>query len=282
MKRVLVASDLSARSDWAVARAAMLAKLHDCRLTILHVVDEELPAAIADRQSVEAQGNLRQFVASLSDAGPTNVDIEVKIGAGHEAVIEQAEHSDADLVVIGKHRRDILLDLFRGSTGERVIRLGTRPVLVVKQRPQHDYVKVLIAVDFSATCRKALELSLRFLPHADYDLVHAFDIPFRGLLFGAKSMDEVAKKHQRQFHDLVAQQTAEFVGTLSRPVDRRRMVAREGRPEEVIAAVIDELVPQLVVVGTHGRSGLAKALLGSTAEAVLASAPCDVLAVRGW
>jgi len=105
--------------------------------------------------------------------------------------------------VIDKHREDVLLDLFRGSTGERVLRFGTRPFLVVKERPSVPYVSVLAAVDFSPPCRKALEFAFGLVPDGQFQLVHAFDIPFRGLLVEGRSFGELTKKHQRQFDDMV-------------------------------------------------------------------------------
>lgn len=283
MKRILAASDLSPGSDRAVARAVLLARRHQAKLRVMHIVDDELPAAIADRQKQDAEAALLRMVRSLAGE-PLSIafEVDVRLGAHDEAIIDSAERLDADLVVIGRHRRDVLLDLFRGSTGERIIRFGSRPVLVVNDRPEHDYGSLLVAVDFSAPCRNALEVACQLAPQADLRLVHAFDIPFRGLLFGGTPMDQLAKKHQQQFLDMVQSQTRDFVATFSRPLDASRMIVREGAPVEVVLAAVEATRPDLLVAGTHGRSGLGRALLGSVAEALLARAPCDVLAVRGW
>jgi universal stress protein E len=282
MKRILLATDLSARSDRAAARAVLLAKKHRASLTALHVVDDELPVLIADGQKEDAQYALRQLFEKMPQAAGIEIDIDVQFGGFEETIIETAERVEADLIVIGKHRRDVLLDLFRGSTGERIIRFGSRPVLVVKCPAEHDYLSLLAAVDFSAASQKALEFSWALAPDAQYNLFHAFDVPFHAFTLGPTSLDQLAKKHQRQYQDLVERQVAEFGHILSRPVDNRAFVTREGSPKSVFLALVNELKPELLVVGTHGRSGLARIVLGSVAETLLAISPCDVLAVRSW
>lgn len=282
MKIILVASDLSARSDRALARAALVAQNHKAKLLVLHVVDEELPAALADRQVEDAKRLLHSAIAELPNAAGLTSEVRVAIGEHYQTILAEAEASNADLVVIGEHRKDILLDLFRGSTGERIIRFGNRPVLVVKTSPQHNYVSMLAAVDFSPPSRRAIETAVRLAPDADVKLVHAYDIPFRGLLFGGASMEEIAKKHQQQFQEMVEVQTREFLATLATPIPLRQVIAREGSPEATVLAVAQETRSDLLVVGTHGRSGIGRAFLGSVAEGLLGHAHCDVLAVRGW
>ena len=282
MKTILVASDLSARSDRALARAAELARQHNARLIVIHVVDEELPSALADRQVDDSRRLLGAAVAALPDSGALLSDVRVIVGEHYRTILAEAEASYVDLLVVGQHRKDVLLDLFRGSTGERIVRFGNRPVLIVKLAATHRYVGILAAVDFSAPCKQAIETAVTLAPDADVKLVHAFDIPFRGLLFGGASMEQLAKKHQKQFQDTVDEQTETFLNTLSVSVTPRQVIAREGMPEDVVLQVAGETRCDLLVIGTHGRSGLGRALLGSVAESLIARAPCDILAVRGW
>jgi nucleotide-binding universal stress UspA family protein len=282
MKTILAASDLSARSDRAVGRAALLARERGGELIVLHVVDEELPEALATRQADDARFALSAVLASLPAAEGVACDARVVVGEHYQSILAEVDLSEADLVVIGQHRKDVLLDLFRGSTGERIIRFGNRPVLVVKMPPSNRYLSVLVAVDFSPPSRRAIEAAMRLAPGADIRLVHAFDVPFRGLVFGGTSMERLARTHQEQFEEMIQMQMREFLSTLPKSVALPRVIAREGSPEEVVLSVAEEIGPDLVVVGTHGRSGIGRALLGSVAETVLARASCDVLAVRGW
>jgi nucleotide-binding universal stress UspA family protein len=95
-------------------------------------------------------------------------------------------------------------------------------------------------------------------------------------------MEQLAKKHQKQFQETIDAQTKTFLDSLSVPSAMRQVIAREGMPEEVVLEAVRETRCDLLALGTHGRSGLGRALLGSVAESMIARAPCDVLAVRGW
>jgi nucleotide-binding universal stress UspA family protein len=282
MQRILVASDLSARSDRAVERALGLAEQHQAVLSVLHAIDDELPARVTERLESEAHATLHALLQSLPIAARVDCTVEVRYGRHADTIVERAEALDADLIVLGKHRSGGILDFFRGSTGERIVRASSHPVLVVKERAAQPYERFLAAVDFSPPSRKALEFAWMLAPQAEALLVHAYDVPFSGLLFGGASMDELAKKHQRQFQDLVETQIGDFLRDLPRRLERSAVEAREGTPEVVVPQMIAARSPDLLVVGTHGRSGLGRALLGSVAETLLAHAACDVLAVRGW
>lgn len=279
MKTILVASDLSARSDWAIERAAKLAADHDCRLIVLHVVDDELPARVADRLREEAEASLREVVSGLA---PSTVEIKCMFGEHFAAIIDAAENVEADLVVIGKHREDALLDLFRGSTGERVIRFGKRPVLVVKRRPSHSYSRLMAAIDFSPVSARAIAFAAELVRSSpSIHVVHAFHIPFKGFLHGGKSFDRMAKRQQEAFGRNLSAEMEKFFALLTVDTARIERTFEEGIPRDVILQAILKNSPDLVVVGTHGRSGLARAIVGSVAESILSEAPCDVLAIPG-
>lgn len=282
MKSVLVASDLSARSDRALARAVMLAREHRARVVVLHVVDHELPAALANRQVEDAQQAIDATLSALPNLSEVSFDIRVVVGEHYRSILEESASLDADLVVIGQHSKDMLLDLFRGSTGERVVRFGTKPVLIVKTAAAHNYLSVLAATDLSVPSRRAVETAAKLAPGADLWLVHAFDIPFRGLLLSGGPMDQLAKEHQRELQETVEAQTSTFLASLSVAVASRQVIAREGTPQEVILEAVNDMRSDLLVLGTHGRSGMARILLGSVTESLIARAPCDVLAVRAW
>jgi nucleotide-binding universal stress UspA family protein len=282
MKRILVASDLSARSEQAIERAVLLVRQHDAELTVLHVVDEDLPADIANRSVEDAKQVLGRTLSAIGNTSGISVHIQTVIGQHYRTIIEQAEQQSVDLVVTGRHREDLILDLFRGSTGERILRAGTCPTLVVKSRPLQSYASVVVGVDFSPPCRKAVEAAVALAPDAEHHLVHAFDIPFRGTLIDDRAIADLTKKHQQQFQDMVDAEAREFLASMPKPIAGNEVRAREGLPADVIIDAAAEFGSDLVVVGTHGRSGLGSALLGSVAESVIDRAPCDVLAVRGW
>jgi nucleotide-binding universal stress UspA family protein len=227
----------------------------------------------------DARAAIADHFATLPDANAVPTDIKLVFGKDHEDILEIAETLGADLIVLGVHRNESR-ELFGGTTAERVIRIGIRPVLMVKTRPQGFYRRVIVGVDFSDCSRRAVEFAARLIPDGEFHLVHAFDVPFKGFLTGDDTRSAVSKSHQEQMDQFVGENFSALQAILQATPARLFQVVRQGFVRQVIQEQVDRLKPDLLVLGTHGRSGIAHAMLGSVAEDVLSSPPCDVLAVR--
>jgi len=282
MKRILMATDLSARSDRALERTVDLARRHDAELTIVHVVDEDLPASLADAQQTAAAQAIQAHVGTLDAGDGPDIKVATVLGRAYVDILQMSEQVEADLIVIGVHREHALKDMFRGTTAERVLRAGSVPVLLVKDRIAAPYGRVVVGVDFSVYSRRALEFAIDFVPGGEFHLVHAYDVPFKGFLYGKDSQKQISDTHRLKFEKLVETEMAAFLATLEGKAPRLEHVMQEGMVREVIHQQVRELNPDLLVIGTHGRTGVAHALLGSIAEDLLKSPPCDVLAVKAW
>jgi nucleotide-binding universal stress UspA family protein len=281
MKTILAATDLSSRSDRAIERAVSLAQQHKARLVILHIVDEDLSSEIAERRKQEAETAIRDHLTSIMDIAGLDFAVQVVFGKDFVDILGQADEQDADLIVLGMHREGRLRDLFVGTTVERVARYGTRPVLVVRDRVRHEYCRVMIAIDLSVCSRRALDVALDLVPDGEFDLVHAFEVPFPAFLSGRDTRREVTKEHQDQVQRMVEGEVSAIVETLKGSAPSLHPIVRQGETLSVILREVERQHPDLLVVGTHGRTGVAHAILGSIAEALLRDPPCDVLAVPG-
>lgn len=282
MKNLLMATDLSARSDRALERAVEVARVTGAKLTVLHVVDDALPSAAADAQEQFARTAIRGHVDSLTKRGQPKVTINVVAGRPYAQIFEAAEKSNAEMIVLGMHRENALKDMFRGTTVERVIRTGHLPVLLVKDRCTKPYRRVVIGVDFSVCSRRAIEFAVEFLPKAEFQLIHAYDVPFKGFGYGERTRIAAEAEHQAQFEEIVESEMKTLVAGLKGKRPRLTPVMHQGTVWSVLDRQIRRVKPDLLVIGTHGRTGVAHALLGSVAEDLLRQPPCDVLAVKGW
>lgn len=274
MQRILAATDLSEQGSWAVERAARLAAGMRASLLALHVADPAAPAAVAGSLHREARRMLEDQLAA--HRGLTEPEVHVEAGQPVESIVTAAERLRADLVVIGRHREHSLLDLFRGSTGERIVRLGNAPVLAVSRAPANEYLRVLVAVDFSMPSRLALELAASLFPSSELHAVHAWEIPF-----GAMT-SEAAERTAETYRRIVNRQMAEFIAGLPPSVPRVQRSTRQLPPAVAIRESARSIPADLLVLGTHGRTGVVRAFLGSVTEDMLKHPPCDVLAVQGW
>ena len=278
MQTILLATDLSPRSDRAFDRALLLAQEHGARLDVLHVVDDAVPAATAATLTADA---LTSITARAHDGGGT-VSPMVRSGPVARTILDVAEETNADLIVMGVPREDSLREFFVGTTVERVIRRGRRPVLVVRDRARARYANVVVGIDFSVHARHAVEFTARLAPQAGTTLVHAYDVPFKHFLTGRSRDAPLSNKEQQQIDAMLRKELDAFLAALPEDVAHGDTAFVEGLVWDALRAQVRNLKADLLVVGTHGRTGVSRALLGSVAQDLLSEPPCDVLAVKAW
>jgi nucleotide-binding universal stress UspA family protein len=138
------------------------------------------------------------------------------------------------------------------------------------------FKRILIAVDESDPAARAVDLGtgLAAALDAQVQLVHVSTALTESLESGVATAD-VLTTHREAGEQLLLRISSQVAATL-----RPEVRLREGKPADELVAAAHEWHADLVVIGTHGRSGLDRLLLGSTAEAVVRNAPCPVLTVR--
>ncbi len=282
MKRLLMATDLSPRSDRAIERAINIAHQKGATLTILHVIDGDLPKGVVEVQKRIVTETINEQVETLTKSERTHISVQVLLGRPYMEILEMSDKMDAEMIILGTHHEDVLKCMFRGTTVERVIRVGHLPVLVVKDFVRGPYKQVMVGVDFSVFSRRAIEFAVSFVPSALFNLVHAYHVPFKGFLHSKSIEQEVKKQEQLELQSLVDGEMTVFLSSLSAENSILNTVMQEGGVRDVIYEQTQILKPDLLVIGTHGRTGIAHAFLGSVAEDVLNQPPCDVLVVKAY
>lgn len=283
--RVLVACDFSAGATRAIARAARLPLAPGGTITLLHVVPDRVPHRLRDAAEALARRHLARAAKSVAAAAGDQRDLHVNPELGHGQpyveIIRRARAHRAELVVLGRHGRRPFRDMFLGSTAERVIRAGDLPVLVVSGPARHAYRRPLVAVDLEDTCPAVLSVALRALgPEvASATLIHAYHVPFEGFVSPTVSPGEMTAL-RKEYRATAARALARLEAELGETGVRWREVIARGDPRAAILAEAIRRRADLLVLGTHGRRGVAHALLGSVAERVIQAAGCDVLVAR--
>jgi universal stress protein E len=281
MRRVLAATDLSSRSDRALRRAALLAKEAEAELLVLHAVDDDQPRSLVELERREAWALLRQQVAAVPELQDVvRATALVDEGDAFEAVLRVADAQGVDIIVLGEHRRSLLRDIFTGTTVERVMRHGTRPVLMVNQPPAGPYRRILAAADLSEHSEHALRTAARLglLRGAAVTVLHAYEPEGMGAITRAGLSDTevgallaAAARRARAALD-------GFVGGLDFLHLPQRLV-EEGRPATIIKEAAERLRPDLLVMGTAGAGLLRRMVLGTVAAEAVAAVRCDALVV---
>jgi nucleotide-binding universal stress UspA family protein len=276
---VLVATDLGLPADEAIRQAGALAAASGEPLHVCHVLPEVLRVRVlfphlhegdATQLLALEQGAGERVAARVEEAAGLTRDqftLGVETGSSHGGILRQAERVGAGLIVLGE-----------GATAARVVRGASVPVLVARPSPSG---AVLGATDFSDPSLPALkgaaaEAQRRGVPLA---LLHSIDIPITAYSVGITGIPfpavtpAVMDEARSRLHD-------ELRAFSAKAGVEAECLIKDGPPAAAILDAARLLPAALIVVGTRGRTGLARLALGSVAEAVLAKAPCSVLVVR--
>lgn len=279
MQRILVATDFSARSDRAIRRAVLLAKQFSGALALVHVVNDDQAEPLVKAQSAAAKRILGAVCRSIKEHDGVTCGMHVRAAPAFQGILDAAQSHAADLVVVGAHRRQVLRDMFIGTTAERVIDFGEWPVIMANAVPTGNYQRVFVATDFSdhsaRAVRKVLELGLNRQAHVT--VMHAFEAA-ADTVIGRSVMSEPERMaYLEQVSAVAAERLSAFLQQLDVKPNAIRL--KHGPPAAAIRECAREEGAELIVLGTRGYSGLKSAIWGSVSEEVLRQAECDVLTV---
>ncbi len=263
IQHLLVAHDLSAEADLALARAVQLAQQTGARLSLLHVLDE------AADEAEEARAHAR-LLAALGPQRGDPVQPWIRRGRPVEEILTQAAGLECDLLVMGRHHRQSPQG-FLGTTLEQVLQRWSPPLLLAAATVA-PYSRAVAALDYSGCASRALQAAWQLLP--------------AGAELTALSIHEVPEMQQPEPAELAAQQAlldellADLRGTLTNNGARLVANLRQGERNHCLDAAIATLEPQLLALGSHSRGEISAALLGSLTQQYLDQPPCDVLISR--
>jgi nucleotide-binding universal stress UspA family protein len=277
--RILVPTDGSPGSERAFEVAATLASTHDATVHVLSVVDEHGPTGDWD---YDGDSPAEAFIESQADHVDTenlSVTAAVREGVVHDAVLDYGDESNIDLIVMGTHGRTGVRRFLLGSVTEKVVRLADVPVLSVKADAEPGTVSfddILLPTDGSSGAEAALEPAgaLASATDATVHLVSVVDTRSLGIDVGSSvivdELESVATDAVGDASDRLSGMGVETVET----------AITHGVPYRAILDAIEEADADLVVIGTHGRTGIDRYLLGSVAEKLVRTSPVPVMTVR--
>ncbi len=212
--------------------------------------------------------------SSLAQEEWGRIEIILEEGDPHERIVETAEAMDCDLVVLGVRGNDPAETLLMAGMTARVIGYGHTDVLVIPAERNFALDRILLAVGDSGFSERATGVAFAF--HKAYGsrltVISIADVPSH--IYGvdpsaAQDWIEKARKNLRS-----AEAAAKAQGITA------DMVLREGDPASILTAMAEEMKAGMIVIGSHGRTGLKRLLMGSVTQRVIGSAPCPVLVAR--
>lgn len=279
----VIGTSLTAGSDAVVRTGVLLARATGATPWLVHAYSPLVGAYGTGVDAVWTAEQLRSLEELIHEqarrtglsevAGFSQNQVLLMLGSAHEEIVELARQVRADLILVGaaESTRGLL-----GSTAERVIRKAPCPVLAVRSETAFPPYRVEIPVDLSPISAHALRNGLDLLGQIGAPLTEAEALlilnPFEVGGSLAFTPEQIRRFANEELHRFLAENTSES----TRP---RWTRIRTGYAREEILAALEERGADLAVLGTHGRSGFERLLLGSVAAGVLRSATCNLLVV---
>jgi uncharacterized protein len=267
LQRIMLVTDGSEFSESAVGEAIRLARRCDARLFAFTVLPTAFYASpfgdpLHKQEKEQAVERLMKVRARAEEAG---IECEILLGHGEQAYLEivhQAEQSDMDLIVMGRRDKGDLLRSMLGSTTEKVIGHTHANVLVVPRGAHSTGQGLILPVDGSRFSDAAADTALA--------LARRWPMPVTVVSVAG---DGPAMVEARRIGERIRNRIQNAPASVD-------LAVRIGRPDEEILESVRERQADLIVMGSHGRTGLDRLLIGSVTERVIGQTDCPVLVVR--
>ncbi|WP_028835770.1 MULTISPECIES: universal stress protein UspE [unclassified Pseudoalteromonas] len=294
IKRIIAVIDPTKDDQNALARSIDLAIKSGASITAFMTVYDfsyEMTTMLSgDEREAMRKAVLKDRELWLKDlVSPyQNININTQViwhNRPYEAIINTVINDKYDLVIKGTHQHGALKAVIFTPTDWHLVRKCPTPVLFVKDMAWPAHGNILAAVNAVSENDQHLSLNKRIIKDAQFlcelanaklNLVNAYpatpvNIAIEIPEFNPGLYNESVKKHH-------IESTIELANEFNLTSDQ--CFIEEGLPEDVIPDVAKRLNSELVVIGTVGRTGLSAALVGNTAEHVIDSLDCDVLALK--
>ena len=287
---VLIGTSLTEASDPVVRSGVLLARRAGAKAHLAHACPAPMTYgagvpffpdySIGEVLKAERAALQRQLDAQIARLGIDRTElagIHLEVSPPHRHLVETARAIGADLIVVGSSESPRLAKVF-GSTADRVVRKAACPVLVVHDELQLPLQRVLLPVDLSPLSAEAFEAGLRFLVWTHGGAPPAVEAQFvmteldRQALSAPAAGTGIEQAAYQELRRFVALHAAGFPWQVETLVE-------DGFVDTGILERIAAWKPDLVILGTHGRGGFERFLLGSVASTVVRQGGCNVLVI---
>ena len=267
MEKVLLATDMSLDSEGAIREAIKFAakcssRMYACMTLETNPEYETIGSNVFEKEEEQARAHLESIRAR---AGKDGVPCEIVLHESRdaaEAIVDEAGEKKADMIIIGRHGRKGVAKALMGETAAKVIAHAPCKVLVVPKAAQIEYRNILVATDGSthavAAVTEAVAIAKRCGSH----------------IIALSAMRDDSERAEAVKFSNEAAEMAKKEGISA------EAVTPVGRSFNAIVETAGGRGVDLIVMGTYGKTGIKKLLMGSATEKVIGSAGCGVLVVK--
>jgi len=266
--KLLLATDRSAFSEGAVREAIAFAKKCSSSLTVMSVLEtnpeyETIGASAYQKEEEEATKYLESIKSRASQEGIYYCDIALHFGENpSRLIVNEAAEKKVDMIIIGRRGRSGLMKVLMGKTAANLIGQAPCKVLIVPRAARIDCRNILVATDGSTHSIAAASEAIGIAKRCGSNIIAISAMH-------SEEGSEEAKAYVRQVVEMAQKES--IAAEALTPI---------GRSHDVIVEIAGGRGVDLIVMGSYGKTGLKKFLMGSSTEKVIGHASCAVLVVR--
>jgi nucleotide-binding universal stress UspA family protein len=279
-RKILVAIDGSESSMHALKESFKLATDEKCWVTVVSVIPSyegdlgavwinnvkeamEKPCKVALSEAEKMAKNERVLIKTVCEEGEI-----------YERIVDLADAENSDLIVMGRKGTAGIGRTLVGSVTARVIGHSQRDVLVVPNDTSIGWKSILFATDGSKYSENAANKAIDFAKSygSEIKVISVVDVTDEFMARAPSAVEDLVKKAKEIVEDVREKASSKGIKTEG--------IVREGDAYKVIVNVAKKQKANAVIMGSHGRTGLKRLLMGSVTERVIGHAPCPVLVVK--
>ena len=279
IKKILLATDFSKASEYVVADALEMAKIFQSEITLAYVMPKKI-------ENKKAQQLLKEFALKQLAVVNSNIENEdvntaepmLLKGDFSDEIVSAAEKRHTSMIMIGGGEvlENNILRL--GSNAKKIIKKSSKPVLVVKGNKPFNIKSILCPVDFSQESKRALKNAITMAHRfkANLKILTVFEVSQLNYIKNKININQEIK----HIHSHYQKEFDAFLKKFNLVGIEVTKEIKQGVPDQEILKTLKEDNCDLLVIGTTGRSGISKILMGSVTEKVIRDAPCSFITLK--
>ncbi|MCG8309870.1 MAG: universal stress protein [Cytophagales bacterium] len=279
LKKILLPTDFSISSKGPMEMAIALAKNFDSEITLLHVIPG-VPKSkeVLDMLKKTVRDQFTAIRKKINSSGGKTAEPVIATGNYSDQIIRHAERQDVNLILMGSGKKENTGKFKLSATTAKVIRKSNKPVWVIKREMPSGIKRICCPIDFSEPSRIALNNAIHLAREfrAELTVLNVIapltDAPLPPNVRLTFEQQSIAEKETFKFERFLSQFDFHDV-KLCREI-------YQGKPYQEILKRIDVRKSDLLVMGTSGRTGLGRILIGSVTEKVINEIPCSFIILK--
>lgn len=279
LERILFAQDFTEASKKTEQTAIELARIFQSKVVPIHVLPEDIMnpkvKSLLNKMALE---ELQKTVVRIMQGGVEVGNPILEFGSAHECIVKTAVQINANLILTGSGEYLGKDRFLLGTTTQRIIQNSEKPVMVIKSGIPLSVHHILCPVDFSMASARALKnaitMTRRF--RAELTILSVCEVEEYSWSISEKVLEEENEtrlaKHNQKFDWFLKEFNLSDLNWTKEIL--------KGNPAEEIRNTISRKMIDLLIMGTAGRTGLNRLIIGSVTEKVIREVPCSFLTLK--